>query len=75
MRGYYLPMSQSMISVVVNDTAYCKSCTPNAPAFNSLSIWTQAFTYIKVYESQIHSSSSTQDLGMSHYECHKWINP
>ncbi|KHG04858.1 Glycoprotein G [Gossypium arboreum] len=31
----------------------------------------QVFTYIKVYKSDIHSSSSIQDLGMPHYECQK----
>ncbi|KHG13376.1 hypothetical protein F383_19467 [Gossypium arboreum] len=75
MRGCHLPMSRAMNSTIVNDTTYYKSRTPNTPAFNSLSFRTQSFTYIKVYESRIHSSSSTQDLGMPHYECHKLINP
>ncbi|KAA3476898.1 Pregnancy zone [Gossypium australe] len=41
-------MSRAMNSTIVNDTTYYRSCTPNAPAFSSLSIRTQAFTYIKL---------------------------
>ncbi|KHG15730.1 Eukaryotic translation initiation factor 3 subunit C [Gossypium arboreum] len=63
-------MSRAMNSTVVNDTRYYKSCTSKALAFGSLSIRTHAFTYIKVYESHIPNLSSTQDLGMPHYECH-----
>ncbi|MBA0662873.1 hypothetical protein Goklo_006941 [Gossypium klotzschianum] len=55
-------MSQAMNSTVVNDATYCRSHTPYAPAFGALSIRTQAFTYIKVYESCIHSPLSIQDL-------------
>ncbi|KHG05957.1 hypothetical protein F383_32097 [Gossypium arboreum] len=51
-----------------------RSCTPNVPAFDSLSIRIQAFTYIKVYKSRIHNLPSTQDLGMSRYERHKRID-
>ncbi|KHG06749.1 Pregnancy zone [Gossypium arboreum] len=71
MRGYHLPMSQAINFTIVNDATYYKSHTPNALAFDSLSIRTQAFTYIKMHESHIHSLSSSQDLGMSHYEHHK----
>ncbi|KHG29146.1 hypothetical protein F383_11558 [Gossypium arboreum] len=67
MRGYHLPMSRVMNSTIVNDTTYYRSRIPNKPAFGSLSIRTQAFTYIKVYKSHIHSLSSTQDLGISHF--------
>ncbi|KHG05336.1 Taste receptor type 1 member 2 [Gossypium arboreum] len=48
-RGYHLPMSWAMNSTIVNDATYCRSCIPNALAFNSLSIQTQAFTYVKVH--------------------------
>ncbi|KHG26287.1 Pregnancy zone [Gossypium arboreum] len=58
MRGYHLPMSRAMNSIVVNDATYYRSRTPYAPAFYSLSIRTQAFTYIKMYKSCIHSSLS-----------------
>ncbi|KHG23393.1 Zinc finger protein [Gossypium arboreum] len=54
-------MSQAMNFIVLNDTTYSRSRLPNTPAFSSLSIQTQAFTYIKVYESRIHNPSSTQD--------------
>ncbi|KHG03586.1 hypothetical protein F383_26815 [Gossypium arboreum] len=70
-RGYHLPMSQAMNSIIVNNHTYCRSPILNAPTFGSLFIRTQAFTYIKVYVSCIHSPSSTQYLGMPHYECHK----
>ncbi|KHG01294.1 hypothetical protein F383_21097 [Gossypium arboreum] len=46
-------------STIMNNATYCRSYTPNALAFSSLSIRTQVFTYIKVYESRIHSPSST----------------
>ncbi|KHG27077.1 Semaphorin-1A [Gossypium arboreum] len=71
MRGYHLPMSRATNFIIVNDATYCRSRTPNAPAFNVLFIRTQAFTYIKVYESHKYSPSSTQDLSMSHNEHHK----
>ncbi|MFQ6658911.1 hypothetical protein Gotur_028000 [Gossypium turneri] len=41
-------MSWAMNSTVVNDATYYKSRAPNAPAYGSLSIHTQAFTYVKV---------------------------
>ncbi|KHF97810.1 hypothetical protein F383_13015 [Gossypium arboreum] len=59
-RGYHLPISWAMNSTIVNDATYCRSHIPNTLTFNSLSIRTQTFTYFKVYESYIHSSSSTQ---------------
>ncbi|KAH1038569.1 hypothetical protein J1N35_040312 [Gossypium stocksii] len=65
MKGYHLPISWAMNSTDVNDATYCRSHTPNAPAFSFLSVRTQAFTYIKVYKSCIHSPPSTQDLGHS----------
>ncbi|MFQ6646226.1 hypothetical protein Gotur_020240 [Gossypium turneri] len=64
-------MSRVMNSTVMNDVTYCRSRTPNVPTLGFLSIRTQAITYIKVYESHIHSPPSTQDLGMSHYKRHK----
>ncbi|KHG01934.1 Ribosomal RNA small subunit methyltransferase A [Gossypium arboreum] len=71
MRGYHLRMSWAMNSMIVDDATYCISCMPNTPTFGSLSICTQAFTYIKVYESHIHNPSFTQDLGIPQYEHHK----
>ncbi|KHG21233.1 Pregnancy zone [Gossypium arboreum] len=59
MRGYHLPISRSMNFTIVNDATYYKSRISNTPAFGSLSIQIQAFTYIKVYESCIYSPSST----------------
>ncbi|KHG03206.1 hypothetical protein F383_27493 [Gossypium arboreum] len=50
MRRYHLPMSGAMNSTIMNDATYCRSRTPNALAFDSLSIQTQVFTYIKVYK-------------------------
>ncbi|KHG21403.1 Pesticidal crystal cry1Bc [Gossypium arboreum] len=73
-RGYRLPMFWAMNFTVVNDYILQKSY-PNVQAFNSLFIWTQAFTYIKVYKSRIHSLPSTHDLCMPHYEYQKLINP
>ncbi|KHG25790.1 Acetaldehyde dehydrogenase [Gossypium arboreum] len=70
-RGYHSTMSRAMNSTIVNEATYCRSHTPNAPIFDSLSIRTQAFTYIKVYELCIYSPPCTQDLGMPHYEHHK----
>ncbi|KHG22623.1 hypothetical protein F383_29856 [Gossypium arboreum] len=67
MRRYHLPVSRAMNSTVLNCATYCRIHTPNGQAFDSLPIRTQAFTYIKVYESYIYSLPSTQDLGMSHY--------
>ncbi|KHG27430.1 hypothetical protein F383_12378 [Gossypium arboreum] len=58
MTEYHLPISWAMNSTIVNDATYCRSHIPNALAFGFLSICTQAFTYIKVYESRIHSPSS-----------------
>ncbi|MBA0638331.1 hypothetical protein Godav_005305 [Gossypium davidsonii] len=53
-----------MNSTVVKDATYCRSRTPNKPTSSSLSIRTQAFTYIKVYELRINSLSSNQDLDL-----------
>ncbi|KHG05079.1 hypothetical protein F383_30766 [Gossypium arboreum] len=38
MRGYHLPMSRDMNSIIVNDATYYKSRILNAPVFDSLSI-------------------------------------
>ncbi|KHG03660.1 hypothetical protein F383_27855 [Gossypium arboreum] len=38
MRGYHLPMFWATNSIIVNDTTYYRSHTPNALAFSSLSI-------------------------------------
>ncbi|KHG30284.1 hypothetical protein F383_16133 [Gossypium arboreum] len=71
MRGYHLLISRTMNSIIVNNATYCRSCTPNALAFGSLSVRTQAFACIKVYESHIHSPLSTQDLSKPHYKRNK----
>ncbi|KHF99767.1 hypothetical protein F383_08593 [Gossypium arboreum] len=60
-RGYHLPKSWAMNSTIVNVATYYKIRIPNTPAFNSLSIETQTFTYIKVYESHIHRPSFAYD--------------
>ncbi|MBA0561170.1 hypothetical protein Golob_018019, partial [Gossypium lobatum] len=60
-------------STVVCDATYFRSRTPNAPAFDSLSIRTQDFTYIKVYKPYIHSLSSIQDLDINHKLCQCFV--
>ncbi|MBA0732935.1 hypothetical protein Gogos_016994 [Gossypium gossypioides] len=62
MRRYHLPMSWAMNFTIVNDATYCRSCILNALASGSLSIRTQALTYIKVYELHIYSPTSLQGL-------------
>ncbi|KHF98605.1 hypothetical protein F383_37737 [Gossypium arboreum] len=38
MRGYHLPISQAMNSIILNDVTYYRRHIPNAPDFGSLSI-------------------------------------
>ncbi|KHG04482.1 hypothetical protein F383_29255 [Gossypium arboreum] len=37
-RGYHLPISRVMNSIIVNDATYCRSCIPNTRTFGFLSI-------------------------------------